>query len=776
MIKRLSWLFLFSVVLGLSPVSAQTGPALTWNTFLGGAIESYGLAVALDANKNIYVAGISNSSWGSPVRAYSGYNFDAFVAKMSPSGTLIWNTFLGGEGDDMFFSITVDPSGNVYVAGTANLAWGSPVRAYQGGMHDVWAAKLDTNGVLQWNTFLGGDQADTPGAIAVDGSGNIYVSGQSTSTWGTPVAPFNFYDGFLARLNGAGGLLWNTFFGSGDGACGWDVAPNGSGGVFVTGDSDSSWGSPIHPFTGYSDAFVASFSGSGALQWNTFLGSPNNNVVAYRIETDLMGNIYIAGTSVNSWGSPVNPFAGAGDGFAAKLNAGGGLLWNSFLGGADYDMAESLAVDESGNVIVGGYSYAGWGTPSRPFQGWDGLDIFAAKLDGGGALAWNTFLRSTDLAINYWGMGIATDGSGSVFVMGTSEVTFGTPIRAYSGLTCAYLAKLGEAPLWLERHAVGDFDGDGADEMAVDLGSTGAWLYNGGSWSQLTASNPESLVAADVDGDSVDELLADLAGGGLWLWNAGAWNQLSGVNVDSLAAGDVDADGADEVAADFGAAGLWLSNGGAWTQLSGVNVEQVITANVNGLGGYEIIGDFGATGLWLWSGGSWSQLSGVNADHLTFGDWTGGAYLVGDFGATGLWLWQGGSWMQLSGVNASYVMTADLNGNGEDELVGAFGLTGLWSYDGLSWTQLSGLAAEYMIKADTDGDGDYAVVGDFGATGMWLVDGGAWTQISGVNPDYMMAGDFSGDNKDEIAADFGGLGLWLWDSGTWTQISGLNPE
>ena len=220
MIKRLSWLFVFCVVPGLSSVSGQTGPALTWNTFLGGAIESHGHDIVLDANKNIYVVGISNSTWGTPLRPYSGANFDAFVAKLSPGGTLIWNTFLGGEGDDMSHSIAVDTAGNVYVAGTANLTWGSPVRAYQGGMNDVWAAKLDASGGLQWNTFLGGDQNDTPAAVAVDGSGNIYVCGESVSTWGSPIVPFSSYDGFLARLNGAGGLVWNTFFGSGARRCG----------------------------------------------------------------------------------------------------------------------------------------------------------------------------------------------------------------------------------------------------------------------------------------------------------------------------------------------------------------------------------------------------------------------------------------------------------------------------------------------------------------------------------------------------------------------------
>jgi len=82
----------------------DSGPALRqaidvglrWNTFLGAPIENYGHALAMDALGNIYIIGISNYTWGSPIRAYSGFNFDPFVAKLSPSGVLQWNTFLGG--------------------------------------------------------------------------------------------------------------------------------------------------------------------------------------------------------------------------------------------------------------------------------------------------------------------------------------------------------------------------------------------------------------------------------------------------------------------------------------------------------------------------------------------------------------------------------------------------------------------------------------------------------------------------------------------------------
>ena len=150
----------------------------------------------------------------------------------------------------------------------------------------------------------------------------------------------------------------------------------------------------------------------------------------------------------------------------------------------------------------------------------------------------------------------------------------------------------------------GDFDGDGTEEVAVDFGSTGAWMFDNGVWSQLSAANPGAMLAADVDGDGIDELIANPGSLGLWVWDSGAWNQLTGMNVVSLAAGDVDADGAKEIIGDFGNAGPWLYDGGSWTQLSGVHADLLTTADLDGIAGDEVIADFGATGLWLWNPGA----------------------------------------------------------------------------------------------------------------------------------------------------------------------------
>jgi predicted secreted hydrolase len=120
------------------------------------------------------------------VRAHSG-GTDAFAAKLTNGGALTWNTFLGGSGYDYSSALTVDGSGNVYVVGYSNTTWGSPVQAYGGGNKDAFAAKLASGGSLTWHTFLGGNDDDTGYAVAVDNGGNVYVAGTSDATWGSPV-------------------------------------------------------------------------------------------------------------------------------------------------------------------------------------------------------------------------------------------------------------------------------------------------------------------------------------------------------------------------------------------------------------------------------------------------------------------------------------------------------------------------------------------------------------------------------------------------------------
>ncbi|PYX04864.1 MAG: hypothetical protein DMG85_16610, partial [Acidobacteria bacterium] len=227
-------------------------PTLTWNTFLGGTgiDEAYGLVV--DAVGNFYVAGFSLAPWGSPVRAYDGGNADAFAAKLDSNGNLIWNTFLGGGAAAEGYGLAVDLVGNVYVTGFSNATWGSPVHAFTGGI-DIFVAKLDTNGNLIWNTFLGdGPAFETGRAVAVDVTGNVYVAGYSPTTWGSPIRPYSAgpQDAFAAKLDPNGNLIWSTFLGGNGTDYGYTMVVDISGNVYIGGSSDAAWGSPISAFSG----------------------------------------------------------------------------------------------------------------------------------------------------------------------------------------------------------------------------------------------------------------------------------------------------------------------------------------------------------------------------------------------------------------------------------------------------------------------------------------------------------------------------------------------
>jgi hypothetical protein len=162
-------------------------------------------------------------------------------------------------------------------------------------------------------------------AIAVDGSGNVYVAGNSDATWGSPVNPYAMMtDAFAAKLNSSGVLQWNTFMGSTSPDTGHAIAVDGSGNVYVAGNSDATWGSPVNAYAGGRDAFAAKLNSSGELRWNAFMGSTVFDDYGYAIAVDGSGNVYVAGNSDATWGSPVNPYA-MNDAFAAKFLSGTAL-------------------------------------------------------------------------------------------------------------------------------------------------------------------------------------------------------------------------------------------------------------------------------------------------------------------------------------------------------------------------------------------------------------------------------------------------------------------
>jgi hypothetical protein len=357
----------------------------------------------------------------------------------------VWNTFLGQAGRDWAFAIAVDGNRNAYVTGLSAATWGSPVSPFVGG-YDVFVAKLGPNGSLLWNTFLGGSEDDVGYGIAVDTNGNVYVNGFSETTWGSPVRPYSASkDGFVAKLSTDGSLLWNTFLGGtgedrGQGKIVLDSAAN----CYVTGWGNATWGSPVAAYGGGWDGYAAKLDTDGALQWNTFVGGASNEY-GQGIALDTGGNVYVSGYNYE--------VGGVQDAFAAKLNASGALQWNTSFGGPGWDMASDIVVDAGGNSYVVGRSPASWGSPVNPFSG--GNDILVVKLDTDGALLWNTFLGGAGSDI---GSGIALGANGTVYITGESYTTWGWPASPFAGNADGFLARL---------------DTNGALQFNTFLGGTG---------------------------------------------------------------------------------------------------------------------------------------------------------------------------------------------------------------------------------------------------------------------------------------------------------------
>ncbi len=443
--KIIILLFLISLMFLLSrpDIAAKTSTNNTlweWNTFMGGSGIDRGQYISIDSNGNIYVVGQSTTTWGIPVNGFTK-DEDVFVAKLDNNGIIQWNTFMGTGGWDDGRSVAVDNSGNVYVTGYSMYNWGSPINphAAEYGNWDVFIAKLNSSGVMQWNTFLGGTSNDAGYGIVVDVDGNVYVTGSSSSDWGNPI---NAYAGgtseiFVAKLNNSGVLQWNTFYG-GTFWDSWDegedIVLDNKGNIFITGYSKS-WGSPINTYAGgISDIFVAKLNNSGILQWNTFMGSSSENNYEERglgIDLDKNCSIYITGYSDANWGSTIRDYSGSWDAFTAKLDSNGVLRWNTFLGSGDSDVSESIAVDGSGNIYIVGYSNANWDLPVKPHKGI--TNAFSTKLNSSGVIQWHTFIGDTTWSSRSFGRSIAVDNSGNIYIAGESHQSWGSPVTEYSG-------------------------------------------------------------------------------------------------------------------------------------------------------------------------------------------------------------------------------------------------------------------------------------------------------------------------------------------------------
>lgn len=503
--KKTFFLFVFVCLLGASQADATS---LAWNTFLGGSGQHLGYGITTDPQGNVYAAGLTNTTWntgmfGSPVRAFGGAGYtDAVVAKLDPTGHVVWYTFLGVATGDSAMNVKADGYGNIYVTGYTTGTWGTPVHAYNGGDLDAFVVKLDSNGNIVWNTFLGGSSNDYPYGIELDAGGNIYVGGESYAAWhssfnvivGTNKSSSG-YQGWLAKLDSSGNYLRHRWIGTTYAV--YDVATDPSGNVYA-----------VRQGLFYSGGWnyianVWKMDANLNETWNVNLGEGEQD--AFGIEVDSSGNIYVKGSSSKTWGTPIRAYSGGDDIYVAKLNSSGTLVWNTFLGQAGTDQARDyqqsgIALDDAGNIYTTGYSSATWGSPIIAHGG-GSYDGFAAMLNNDGALQWNTFLGGT----NYDTMiALAASPSGDVYTSGyTQQTSWGTPVNFPSCYYCQSVAKISNAATHIPA-MVGMADKTQAPGSALTITGT---CYDGDAGDTLNVS------VSQTSGTSCGEISSSSASG-----------------------------------------------------------------------------------------------------------------------------------------------------------------------------------------------------------------------------------------------------------------------
>ncbi|MFX0093682.1 MAG: SBBP repeat-containing protein [Candidatus Hodarchaeota archaeon] len=289
---------------------------LSFSTYLGGNGYDVGVDIAVDAAGNSYITGQTTSHnfpLMNPNQNTFGGTGDVFVTKLNATGSgLVFSTYLGGSGEDGASGIAVDSAGDSYITGrTYSTDFPVTSNAYQntyrGGYGDGFVTKLNATGNgLVFSTYLGGSDYEKGRGIAVDITGNTYITGLTYSS-DFPVQhayqnTFGGYqDAFVTKLNGTGtGLAFSTYLGGSDNEYGYDIAVDAAGNSYITGSTDSD----DFPVTsnayqsaknGGDDAFVTKLSSKGnKLSFSTYLGGSSSDE-ASGITVDADGNICITG-------------------------------------------------------------------------------------------------------------------------------------------------------------------------------------------------------------------------------------------------------------------------------------------------------------------------------------------------------------------------------------------------------------------------------------------------------------------------------------------------
>ena len=346
-----------------------------WSKQVGSISRDNASQIAVDHNDNIYVVG---STGGSLFGPHGGLNSNAFIVKYDPSGNQLWSKQYGTSDCDAS-SITIDSQNNVIVVGgtsgnlfsanadaTANPNYPSD--------YDVYIVKYDPNGNTIWNKQFGAHGNDVLADVKLDNQGNILIAGSTAYLFRSDTP---YHDSFLAKFTSSGTPIWGKQFGGSYESAANSICVDNNGNAYVTGYINDAPTSNTGISSG-NDFYLAKFGPNGVQQWNQAL-SVGDTGMARSVVIDTAGNLLITGSTSNSLFAPST---GGSDIFVVAYNTSGAVAWSKQYGTGDVAEANSLCVDNLGNIYIAGDTQENlYGTNAG------GDDAFIQKLSPTGQMA-----------------------------------------------------------------------------------------------------------------------------------------------------------------------------------------------------------------------------------------------------------------------------------------------------------------------------------------------------------------------------------------------------
>jgi hypothetical protein len=380
----------------------------------------------------------------------------------------VWARQIGTTGTDFGSGIAVDTSGNAFVSGytTGNIARRNSF------FPDAFLAKYDSTGNLLWARQFGTPGDELCFSVAVNSAGDAYISGTVNGNLnGGPHTSST--DAFLTKYDGDGNLLWFRQIGTSVGDNCFSVAVDNAGNALISGVTDGSLGGP---HAGNNDGFVSKFDASGNLLWSRQIGTPGSDN-ANAVAVDAFGNAYVSGYTFDSLAAP---YAGNGDAYIIKYDPSGNLLWSKQIGTIRTEFSYAVTVDSAGNALISGYTFGDIGGPNAGEE-----DAFLIKFDPDGQELWSRQIGTANSDLSF---SVVTDSLGNAFISGCTKGNLG---GTNAGDFDAFLSKYDSSGNFLWSQQFGTSALDQSRAAAVD--PLGNLYLSGVTYGDLAGPNAGAI-------------------------------------------------------------------------------------------------------------------------------------------------------------------------------------------------------------------------------------------------------------------------------------------